>query len=145
MVGGGAAVLGSVVGIVSIAGFLGSQSWLFDLTANFRPQQALLLLPLGTMTLFGFPRLGTALLVVGVVDAALVAPYLVGSGAEIAGDERIEVMTFNVGVSNPNRSAVAEYIALEDPDVVFIFESSFEWEDTLRAADLPLQMAEQLR
>ena len=128
------------MGVVSIVGFIGSQSWLFDLTANFRPQQALLLLLLGAVALLGYRRLGSVLLLVGLVDAALVAPYLVGSGAPIAGDARIEVMTFNVGVSNPNRSAVADYIAFEDPDVVFIFESSFEWEDTIRASDLSLQI-----
>ena len=33
---------------------------------------------------------------------------------------------------------MADFIAAEDPDVVFIFESSFEWEDAIRAADLPL-------
>lgn len=128
------------MGIVSVLGFVGSQSWLLDLTANFRPQQAAVLLPLGALALLGHRRIGSALLVVGLVDAALVAPYLVGSGAGITGEDRIEVMTFNVGISNPNRLAVADYIASEDPDVVFIFESSFEWEDAIRASDLPLQI-----
>jgi endonuclease/exonuclease/phosphatase (EEP) superfamily protein YafD len=49
-------------------------------------------------------------------------------------------MTFNVGISNPNRAEVAAFISEEDPDVVFIFESSFEWEDAIRDAGLPLQI-----
>jgi endonuclease/exonuclease/phosphatase (EEP) superfamily protein YafD len=70
----------------------------------------------------------------------VVVPYLVGGGDDITGEDRIEVLTFNVGVSNPNRPDVAAFIAAEDPDVVFIFESSFEWEDTIRGSDLPLQI-----
>jgi endonuclease/exonuclease/phosphatase (EEP) superfamily protein YafD len=128
------------VALVSILGFFGSASWLLDLTANFRPQQAAVLFGLGAVAMLSRRRWATALLAVALVDAALVAPYLVGSGGEIAGPDRLEVMTFNVGISNPNRLAVAEYIAAEDPDVVFIFESSFEWEDAIRASDLPLQI-----
>jgi endonuclease/exonuclease/phosphatase (EEP) superfamily protein YafD len=128
------------VAVVSILGFFGSASWLFDLTANFRPQQAVLLLGFGMVAMVGRPRWSVLLLAVGLVDAALVAPYLVGGGGELTGVDRIEVMTFNVGISNPNRLAVAEFIAAEDPDVVFIFESSFEWEDAIRASDLPLQI-----
>jgi endonuclease/exonuclease/phosphatase (EEP) superfamily protein YafD len=128
------------VATVSILGFFGSMSWLLDLTANFRVQQAVVLLALGVVALVGRPFWASAVLVVGVVDLVLVAPYLVGEGRGIGVGDRIEVMTFNVGISNPNRLAVAEYIAAEDPDVVFIFESSFEWEDAIRASDLPLQI-----
>ena len=138
VLGGTAAVIGLVVAALSVAAHFGSLSWLLDLAANFRPQLAATLLLLGVVTLLGYPRLAVAILVVGLVDAATVAPYLIGDDGPISGEARLEVMTFNVGVSNPNRGDVADFIAAEDPDVVFIFESSFEWEDAIRAADLPL-------
>ena len=125
---------------ISLAAHFGSLWWVLDLAANFRPQMAALLLGFGLVALLGDRRVAAAVLVVGLVDAAVVVPYLVGGGAGLAGDDRIEVLTFNVGVSNPNRADVAAFIAAEDPDVVFIFESSFEWEDTIRASDLPLQI-----
>ena len=125
---------------MSIAGFFGSVFWVVDLTASFRPQQAVVLVVLGTIALLGDKRVALVVIAVGLLNAAVVAPYVIGSTADIAGDARIEVMTFNVGVSNPNRSDVAVYIAEEDPDVVFIFESSFEWEASFRASDIPLQI-----
>ena len=134
------AVAGSTIAAVSLAGFFGSLWWVLDLTANFRPQQAAILVVLGTVALMGDQRVAAAILAVGLLDAAVVAPYVIGSVGSIVGDDRVEVMTFNVGVSNPNRADVAAFIAEEDPDVVFIFESSFEWEDTIRSSDLPLQI-----
>jgi endonuclease/exonuclease/phosphatase (EEP) superfamily protein YafD len=139
-VGWVAAVLGICVMAISLAAHFGSLWWVLDLAANFRPQMAALLLGFGLVALLGDRRVAAAVLVVGLVDAAVVVPYLVGGGAGPTGDDRIEVLTFNVGVSNPNRADVAAFIAAEDPDVVFIFESSFEWEDTIRASDLPLQI-----
>ncbi len=133
-------MVGVVVALLSIAGFFGSAFWVFDLAANFRAQQAAALLVLGIIAWLGSRTLATALLLVAAVNVALVAPYVIGGAAGIVGDDHIEIMTFNVGVSNPNRDDVAAFIAAEDPDVVFIFESSFEWEDTIRGADLPLQI-----
>ena len=133
-------MLGVAVAALSIGGLFGSMHWLLDLAANFRPQQALALLVLGFFALFGNRAIALALLLTAGLNAALVAPYLLWGSDELAGDAQIEVLSFNVGISNPNRADVAEFIAVEDPDVVFIFESSFEWEDAIRAANLPLQI-----
>ncbi len=140
LIGGVAAVIGFPVAVLSVGGFFGSAHWILDLAANFRPQQGLALLVLGSIALLGNRAIATVLLVTAAVNFALVAPYLVWGDDRLSGDASIEVLTFNVGISNPNRTAVAEFIAVEDPDVVFIFESSFEWEDAIRAADLPLQI-----
>jgi endonuclease/exonuclease/phosphatase (EEP) superfamily protein YafD len=129
-----------IVAAVSIGGFFGSVHWLLDLAANFRPQQAVALMALGAIALLGNRGVASVLLLTAGVNAALVAPYLVWGHDGLEGEARIEVLSFNVGISNPNRGDVAEFIAIEDPDVVFIFESSFEWEDAIRAADLPLQI-----
>lgn len=135
-----AAGVGAVAAMLSLASHLGSLWWVLDLIANFRPHLAVALLGFGALALVGDRRVAAAILLVGMVDAAMVAPYLVGGGDRITSEARIEILTFNVGVSNPNRSDVAAFIADEDPDVVFIFESSFEWEDTIRASDLALQI-----
>jgi endonuclease/exonuclease/phosphatase (EEP) superfamily protein YafD len=82
---------------------------------------------------------GAVLLFAGIVGVSSLAPAFVGSHPVPVG-ETIEVMTFNVGISNPNRDAVAEFIAAEDPDLVFLFESSFEWEDAMERAGLPLHL-----
>lgn len=113
---------------------------MLDLVANFRPLHAVVLLPLGLLALLRNRRVAVGVIAIALLDVAVVVPYLVGGGSGIGDGDRLELMTFNVGVSNPNRDAVARFIADEDPDVVFVFESSFEWEDAFRRADLPLQI-----
>lgn len=133
---------GVTLSAVSLAAFLGSQSWILDGVANFRPQAAVVLLVLGLVALAGPWRLA-AWITLGsaVVGGLLVVPFFVGSDTPVAdGSPTLEVMTFNVGVSNPNRAEVAAFIAAEDPDVAFIIESSFEWEDAVRASGTGLTL-----
>lgn len=138
VVGATAGAIGSGAAALSLAAFFGSLWWALDLVANFRPQQAAALAFLGLVALLGDRRVAVGILAVAVANGLVVLPYLVGAGPPIRGD-RVEVLAFNVGISNPNRTEVASWIRDEDPDVVFLFESSFEWEDALDRADLPLQ------
>lgn len=120
-------------------GFLGEVWWVLDLLANFRPQLGLVLVLIAAVW-FWFDRAGAAVLLFGaIVGLASVLPFYIGAGAT-PGADSIEILTFNVGVSNPRRGDVARYIADERPDVVFLFESSFEWEDAMRDAGLPLTL-----
>jgi endonuclease/exonuclease/phosphatase (EEP) superfamily protein YafD len=79
--------------------------------------------------------------VVGLVNAATVAPLFIapGGGGEPLGST-LTVMSFNVNGLNDLYSEVIEYIRAEDPDVVFIHEATFLWEDELAAADLPYRV-----
>jgi endonuclease/exonuclease/phosphatase (EEP) superfamily protein YafD len=134
--------VGVALAAVSLLSFFGSMLWIFDLASNFRPQTSVVLVILGAATLAGtVRRLGWPTLGVGVIGLLSVVPHLLDSPPTIADESAtVRLMSFNVGISNPNRVAVAEFIAEEDPDVVFIFESSFEWEDTIRSAGLPLEI-----
>ena len=115
---------------------------MLDLVASYRPHLSLAAIALGAIALSGKAgETGIAALVAGLVGALSIVPHLTPSAAPISeGSPTITVMTFNVGISNPNRGDVASFIARADPDVVFIFESSFEWEDTIRTSGLPLQI-----
>jgi endonuclease/exonuclease/phosphatase (EEP) superfamily protein YafD len=120
-------------------GLLGRVWWVFDLMANYRPQVGVVLLTGGAIAWVVDRTSGMAATFGGLVALAGVAPFYLGSHPmPAASNERIEIIAFNVGVSNPNRLEVAAYLAEEDPDVVFLFESSFEWEDAIRRADVPL-------
>ena len=137
-----AGVAGVAIGIGLAAvmlGFLGRVWWVFDLMANYRPHLGVVLLVGGGLAWAADRDAGLAAVFGGLVAVAGVVPLFVGSHPVPAvGAEQIEIVSFNVGVSNPNRSEVADFLAEEDPDVVFLFESSFEWEEAMRHAELPL-------
>lgn len=129
------------VGVAAtMGGFAGRAWWVFDLLANFRPLGAVLLL-LAAAGLAGLRRWTGAAVVTtaALLNVVLIAPYLLGAPASPPDDaELFEVVSFNVGISTSRRSDVMTWIASEDPDLVFLFESSFEWEDAAMAADLGL-------
>lgn len=133
------AVPAVVTAVVSGLSFFGSLWWPLDLAANFRPHFAVALLLMGfVLILAARRRLGVGVLVVGLVNAATVAPLFLapGDGGEPLG-ETLTVMSFNVNGLNDRYADVIEYIRAEDPDVVFIHEATFLWEDEFVAADLP--------
>ncbi len=136
------AAVAGVAAIASVAGFVGSCWWPLDLAANFRPQYAAGLALLGAV-LLALRAYKCALVfgVVALVNLVLIWPYLFGVRPGI-GDEtpHLEIVSFNVGISNPARSEVMEWLRSEDPDVVFLYESSFEWEDSAQAAGLQLSL-----
>lgn len=122
-----------------VLGLFGRVHWWLDLLANFRPHAGVVLL-VGAAVWWRFDAEAAGILAfAGVIGAASLLPALVGSQPGPAGDG-IEVMSFNVGVSNPHRDDVARYIADEQPDLVFLFESSFEWEAAMERAGLPLRI-----
>lgn len=131
-------LLGGLLTAATVAGLLGSVWWPLDLAANFRPQY-LALLPVLALLALGLRRSWAAAIMAGaaVVNASFVAPYLVGSVSGGGVGVPIEVVSFNVGISNPARGEVMQWLAAEDPDVVVLLESSFEWEDSARYAGLP--------
>lgn len=133
--------LGVALGALATLSFFGSLFWVLDLVASFRPQLSAVLVAVGLLAVAGRAATGWAAIAIGVLGLASMMPHLADASPPIAAESpTVRVMSFNVGISNPNRSAVAEFIGAENPDVVFIFESSFEWEDTIRAAGLPLQL-----
>ncbi len=122
-----------------VFGFFGRVWWVFDLMANYRPHLGVVLLLGGAFAWIADRDAGLAAVLGGLVAVASIAPLYLGSHPVPApGAELVEIVSFNVGVSNPKRSEVAAYLAEEDPDVVFLFESSFEWEEAMRRAEVPL-------
>jgi endonuclease/exonuclease/phosphatase (EEP) superfamily protein YafD len=117
----------------TLGALVGSWWWPLDLLSSFHPQYAVLLTLVGLFHLLVRSRATAVwLLAVACINAAIVAPSLVGWGPDHdAPGPYLSVMSFNVGVSNPMRREVARYVDEERPDLLFVLESSFEWEDTL--------------
>ncbi len=125
------------------AGFVGSIWWPFDLVANWRPQLTLLLLLTGAAYVAAVRGVsGAVFLAAGLVNVFAIVPlFLSDPPASEPGAPELRVVSFNVQASNPDRAEVMDYLAVSSADVVFLLESSFEWENAVRRADLPYVMA----
>lgn len=121
------------------AGLLGPWWWAFDLTVHFRVQYAAVL-GASALALAAVRRWKAVALTAGamVLNVALVIPaYLGGPGPAQPEGPTISVLSFNVRSANRERAAVIGYLRQSPADVVFLHESSVDWERDLLDADLP--------
>jgi endonuclease/exonuclease/phosphatase (EEP) superfamily protein YafD len=140
-VGAAAGVLAYVLAGLTLAGFLGRWSWPFDLVANLRIQLALAAvvgISLATVSRRWWPLAISTF--AALVNAALVVPFLVPSGAappEAAGDV-LELTFLNVKVRAADVDEVARYLRGRDDDLVILAATTERWGEALEEADLGL-------
>lgn len=134
-------MLAFALSCLTLAGFLGAIWWGFDLVSHFRVQYIALLVPVLAL-LVGVRWRRTAALagVVLVANLALVVPLYLGQPIEADGPGTIEILSFNVTASNPERASVLDYLSASGADIIFLHESSTDWEDALGRSDLPYRM-----
>jgi endonuclease/exonuclease/phosphatase (EEP) superfamily protein YafD len=140
-IGGLAALIAFVVGCLTVAGFLGRLWWGFDLASHFRVQYAVLLV--GTGAALAAMRWRRTAILVSVALAAnlvLVVPLYLWQPAPTDDSGTIEILSFNVTASNPERASVLDYLGASGADIIFLHESSTDWEDALSRSDLPYRM-----
>ncbi|NNC74788.1 MAG: hypothetical protein HKN93_04675, partial [Acidimicrobiia bacterium] len=136
--------LGILGSVATIMGFFGTAWWVFDLIANFR-----VLLMVGMMivaVVYGmvYGRLAAVVFfAAAVINLLVILPLYLGSQPDPTdmADDDITITIHNVTASNQNRADVLEHLADTGSDLVFVFESSVDWERAARVADLPYDIA----
>ncbi len=132
----------AALALISLASFAGRWVWWLDVLANFRAQYAVALVVLGLVIAVGrWRRWGLAILGVGALNLAFVAPLYLGSPGESDSTvEALRVMSFNLLSNNESYNEVIEYIESVDPDLVFLHEASRPWEVALESAALDYEL-----
>lgn len=133
------AVFGLLIAAATIVGFAGRWSWIFDLTASFRPHYTLLLLFCAGAMAVGrywgsavFCALGAA------VNMAVVAPLFMSAPGNANGsDDVLRLMALNVKIRGADQGALIDYLSTADDDVVFLFATNDKWADALESSDIP--------
>ena len=133
--------LAFVLIVLTVAGFLGAVWWGFDLAAHFRVQYAGLLVPVVTILIgLRWRRSASAAGAALLVNLALFVPLYLVQPAPAASSATLQILSFNVTASNPERSSVIDYLAASGADIIFLHESSIDWEDAFSRSDLPYRM-----
>jgi endonuclease/exonuclease/phosphatase (EEP) superfamily protein YafD len=141
LVGSFATTVSLVLVLLTTAGFLGGIWWGFDLAAHFRVQYAALLVPaVAVLAGLGWRRTTLPAVVALVVNLALIVPLYVERPAQPDGSSTLQILSFNVTASNPERASVIAYLTASGADIIFLHESSTDWEDALSRSDLPYRM-----
>jgi len=124
--------------LASIAAFFGQYVWWLDVLANFRPQFLVGLVASGLILFFTrFRAIAAAILFVAAINLGVVAPLFLGSPGESSPDAPVvRVMAFNLLSTNDHYGEVADYIRANQPDLVFLHESSLPWETAMKSSGL---------
>jgi endonuclease/exonuclease/phosphatase (EEP) superfamily protein YafD len=130
-----------VLVLLTLVGFLGHLWWIFDLATHFRVQYAVLLAPAAAV-LAGLERRTSFLLAAGALAAnlGLIIPLYLSTPLPADESATLQILSFNVTASNPERASVIEYLAASGADIIFLHESSTDWEDAVARSDLPYRM-----
>ncbi len=115
-------------------GFLGHQTWLFDLMGQFRVQYLMILSGLAIICRMGRRRLSMFIaLFFALVNLSMLLPYWTGSVLAAPVDATTyQVLMINVGRWDDEYDAVSLLIASTDADFVFLEELSPEWIEALQ-------------
>ena len=126
----------------TLAGFLGTSWWVFDLLANLRWHLAVLLAAVTIASLLA-RRWTVALLTLAgaAINLIVVAPLLIGApGPTSAPDAAsLEVTFFNAKI-RADKDAVIAYLEDRDDDVIVLAGTDRSWVEAMAASGLPLHV-----
>lgn len=134
-------IAAAVLMCLTVVGWLGGIWWVFDIASNFRVQYSVLLVPV-VVALFVLHRntVAIASLIALVANAAVILPLYISRPAPPLGQDRLNVMSFNVLYSNRQFDPVLEAVRTSGADVVFLHEGTRALERAIEEADLPYRM-----
>lgn len=131
--------------LATILGFFGSTSWFFDLLSNFRFQLAVGLILIGLLYLIGFGRaVAFVFVVMGIVNAFLVAPLYMDDPAPAANDNSLRIVSFNVGAGRADTAELSTWVEESGADLVFLLESTEEWVGAVPADDIGYSISNEI-
>lgn len=122
-----AEILGGLLLLPTVAGFLGSAWWVLDLTSHFRFQYAVAGLFLLGLAMLRPSRAAALPAAAALVNIACVVPVYFPDAARPTDTPPLSVLSYNVHTVNEQKEAVCEAIARSGADVVLLFEVSSSW------------------
>lgn len=133
--GFGLVTVGVVATLATILGFFGNTWWLFDYAANFRAHLAvvLVLVALSYALLFS-KAMGLFFLGMAAVNGLMILPLYSDSPATAVGEDRMTIVSFNVGQRASIRDATFRWIDTVEPDVVVLVDSTEQWTEATEMA-----------
>ena len=126
-------MVGAVVSVFSLLGFLGQFNWVLDLCSHFRVQYVITLSILGILLLVLHCRItAIAFLLVAGVNATQILPLFFGGRITVPkGTHVLRVMLLNVNTNTGDPRLVKLAIQEANPDIIVLEEISTRWMEEL--------------
>ncbi len=133
----GVNVATAILFLCTLAGFLGTQWWIFDILSHFRVQYLFGLVLL--LLVYGVGRKRSPTIITGLVlcvNLILIIPLYIRPANDQADTGAHRIFYANVRTENQKYHLIQAQIADTDPDFVVLLEVNQAWLDTLELDDL---------
>jgi endonuclease/exonuclease/phosphatase (EEP) superfamily protein YafD len=135
---------GVLIGIATLAGFLGRLWWVLDLFSHFRVQYAILLFFIAvTLLMLHRIRIASAFLALAAVNLIVIAPFYLGKVASDRDESRqYRAVLINVYTPNQDYYRVVSLIEQYEPDFFVLLEVNNQWLEGIRKLEAAYPYAE---
>lgn len=136
-----ALLLGWTAVLATALAFFGSVWWPLDMLADWRLFFAVVAAVAALATGLGSARLSAMVFVVAaIVNAVMIAPLWLDEQAPRTTDDRVRVISIDVGYHPDIRSQVLEWVNTNEADVVLLANAGGTWSHVLEQAEVPYRV-----
>lgn len=128
--------------LATALGFFATTWWALDMLSDWRLILAVALGVAALVTGSGYSRTSSTVFVVAaIVNAVLVAPMWLNDQAPLTANDRLRVISLDVGSTPDARESVIDWINMSEGDIVLLANAGGTWQRILEAENVPYRVA----
>ncbi|MCH8991749.1 MAG: hypothetical protein IIA44_08395 [Acidobacteria bacterium] len=127
--------------LATVLGLLGATWWPLDVLADWRLPLTVILVAAAVVTGFGYARVSAAIFVAAaILNVALIAPMYLEEQPHPNSDERIRIVSLDVGKAPDARPAVLDWVNTVEADIVVLVRADGTWSKVIDKLNLPYRV-----
>ena len=134
-------LIGWTAVLATTLGFFGSTWWPLDMLSDWRLILAVVLAAAALAAGFGYSRISSIVfLVAAIVNAVLIAPMWLNDQAQLTSNDRVRIISLDVGSTPDARESVIEWINMSEGDIVLLANAGGNWRQYLEGENAPYRV-----
>jgi len=129
---------GWTAALATVLGLLGATWWPLDVLADWRLLLTVILVAAAVVTGLGYSRVSAAIFVAAaILNVALIAPMYFDEQPHPSSDERIRVVSLDIGKAPDVRPEVLEWVNTVEADIVVLIRAGGTWSSAIDQLNMP--------
>lgn len=132
---------GWTAALATVLGLLGATWWPLDVLADWRLPLTVILVAAAVVTGFGYSRVSAAIFAAAaILNVALIAPMYLEEQPHPSSDERVRVVSLDVGKAPDVRPAVLDWANTVEADIVVLARADGTWSRAIEQLNMPYRV-----
>ncbi len=127
--------------LATVLGLLGATWWPLDVLADWRLLFTVILVVAAVVTGLGYSRVSAAIFVAAaILNVVLIAPMYLEEQPHPSSDERIRVVSLDIGKAPDARPEVLEWVNTVEADIVVLVRADGTWSRAIDELNMPYRV-----